>query len=36
MCVNVRGKVFGIHSLVKDCCKKAVPVDYSKAPVQLR
>jgi len=35
MCVDVRDKVFGVHSLVKDCCRKAVPVDYSKDPIQL-
>ncbi|CZR68902.1 uncharacterized protein PAC_18803 [Phialocephala subalpina] len=35
MCVDVRDKVFGVHSLVKDCCRKAIPVDYSKAPIQL-
>ncbi|PVH75597.1 hypothetical protein DL98DRAFT_369097, partial [Cadophora sp. DSE1049] len=34
-CENVRDKVFGLHSLVRDCCRKAVPVDYSKTPIQL-
>lgn len=28
-CEDQRDKIFGLHSLAKDCCKKAVPVDYS-------
>ncbi|KAG4441173.1 hypothetical protein IFR05_003344 [Cadophora sp. M221] len=34
-CENMRDKVFGLHSLVKSCCKKAVPVDYSKSLIEL-
>ncbi|KAH6717497.1 heterokaryon incompatibility protein-domain-containing protein [Leptodontidium sp. MPI-SDFR-AT-0119] len=34
-CENMRDKVFGLHSLVKGCCKKAVPVDYSKSLIEL-
>ncbi|KAE9364223.1 HET-domain-containing protein, partial [Stipitochalara longipes BDJ] len=30
MCVDVRDKVFGVHSLMKPCCRMAVPIDYSK------
>jgi hypothetical protein len=29
-CIDLRDKVFGIHSLAKDCRKNAVPVDYTK------
>jgi hypothetical protein len=35
MCVDVRDKVFGVHSLIKPCCRMAVPIDYSKTPIHL-
>jgi hypothetical protein len=34
-CVDIRDKVFGVHSLIKPCCRKAVPIDYSKTPIHL-
>jgi hypothetical protein len=35
MCVDNRDKVFGVHSLIKPCCRKAIPIDYSKSPIHL-
>lgn len=35
MCVDVCDKVFGVHSLIKPCCRMAVPIDYSKTPIHL-
>jgi Heterokaryon incompatibility protein (HET) len=34
-CHDLRDKVFGLHSLVKKCCRQEVPVDYSKSPLQI-
>jgi hypothetical protein len=34
-CFEIRDKTFGIHSLSKDCCRAAVPVDYSKTVPEL-
>jgi len=31
-CVDVRDKVFGLHSLTRDCCKIGTPVDYDTPP----
>ncbi len=30
-CQNLQDKVFGLYSLSESCCKKGVPVDYSKS-----
>ncbi|KAK6600985.1 hypothetical protein H4I95_07967 [Botrytis cinerea] len=27
-CEDIRDKVFGLHSLAHDCCKREIPVDY--------
>ncbi|KAI9642823.1 hypothetical protein NHQ30_008556 [Ciborinia camelliae] len=27
-CQDIRDKVFGLHSLAQDCCKREIPVDY--------
>jgi len=34
-CVDVRDKVFGLHSLTRDCCKIGTPVDYDIPPYTL-
>jgi len=30
-CVDIRDKIYGLHSLAPSCCRKAVPVDYECA-----
>ncbi|KAH6667725.1 heterokaryon incompatibility protein-domain-containing protein [Halenospora varia] len=30
-CFQLQDRVFGLHSLAYDCCRKAVPVDYAKS-----
>lgn len=34
-CQNLQDKVFGLHSLSQICCKREVPVDYSKSTLQI-
>ncbi|KAE9364551.1 HET-domain-containing protein [Stipitochalara longipes BDJ] len=34
-CIDLRDKVFGLHSLTKDCCKAGTPVDYNIPPYVL-
>lgn len=34
-CADVRDKVYGLHSLAPDCCRRAVPVDYSCSAYEL-
>ncbi|RDW57093.1 hypothetical protein BP6252_13839 [Coleophoma cylindrospora] len=31
MCLDIRDKVFGLHSLAIECCRAATPIDYSKS-----
>jgi hypothetical protein len=35
ICQNLQDKVFGLHSLSESCCKKDVPVDYSKSTLRI-
>ena len=35
ICSEIRDKVFGLHSLSADCCRKAIPVDYTKSLPEL-
>lgn len=35
MCSDNRDKIWGMHSLVKPCCRKALPIDYISSPVEL-
>jgi hypothetical protein len=34
-CQNLQDKIFGLHSLSQACCKKDLPVDYSKPILQV-
>jgi hypothetical protein len=34
-CADVRDKIFGLHGFAPDCCRDAVPVDYSCSAYQL-
>lgn len=35
MCTDIRDKIWGMHSLVKPCCREALPIDYVSSPVKL-
>ncbi|TGO12189.1 hypothetical protein BTUL_0093g00380 [Botrytis tulipae] len=34
-CEDIRDKVFGLHSLAHDCCKREVPVDYGISVLEI-
>ena len=34
-CIDPRDKVFGLHSLAGDCCKRAIRIDYAKTGFEI-
>jgi hypothetical protein len=34
-CQDIRDKIFGLHSLTRECCQNAIAVDYKHSPAEI-